>query len=344
MEIGILTDRSYRSRHIFMSPLYDFEDCIVNALGAELVHVPPRRSDLAGRCKRKLGIEGIKLNKTYDVLFCINMYPGQLHLDRVINWRQRSKKCICYIFDWFPNFDEGDLVPPYGMRHLQNVDLLCLSYKDPVAAVENFFKPPLLWVPQAIDPDIFNFVDQIDRGVAVYAFGRQPKNVIDKVQDYCVQNDLLMIYSVTDTHQPVLDPKKAQLLHAQTLLHAKTALNWSTDFVSPNKSLGFDPTTCRWYEAAAAGCISIGKQPSDNEFNELFPVPGAVQNISDGLDDLITILDGVLRDASEGLADARREISRHTLSNHTWYHRLAAILEAADVHAGINPDYGHYFS
>ncbi|MEI8348967.1 MAG: glycosyltransferase [Candidatus Omnitrophota bacterium] len=337
-KIGILTNRSDTS-YVFMHSVYDFEDCIVKATGGELVYVPPRKYDLVNKCKRKVKLDGVRLKDSYDVLFCVSLNFGTA-LEDVLNWRDRCKYCICYIYDTWPNitkYDEAAI-----RRTLKHVDLLCFSFPESISYFKILLNPLPFWVPQAINPDRFYYVPKLDRGVGVYMFGRQPQGVFEKVKSYCMSRNFLMMQHnrLPFPEGKVLDWEDAYTMHAQLLLHAKVTLNWTMQLTHPSRIIS--STTTRWFEPAATGCLVIGNEPSDGEFQKLFPIPGFVRKVDNDFGNLTALIEEAIQDKDS--EDLRRQLAEHTRNHHTWYHRIARMLNRAKLSHLLKSEYQKYLT
>ncbi len=334
--IGVLTSRTGQSQPLFMSTVYDFEDCIVKATGAELISVPPPKRDFASKVKRRFDLEGIHLKNSYELLFCISMDLVNSPLRRVMNWRERCNYCILYAYDAFPR-----IINQYEslLQHssIQNVDLICISFSEVIPHFQMLLKPPVFWIPQGVNPHRFYYVPDIQRGISIYAFGRQPKQLLNQVREYCLERNLLMLYSYGSADYPTQDWQEAYSLHAQQLLHTEVSLNWSVDFTSPERAGGISPTTCRWFEAAATGCLVIGQQPTEPEFQSLFPISGFIENVNDTGKNITDLVEKILKDKETN--NLRSTLAHYTRHHHTWYHRLTHMLMKANLIHLMKPEY-----
>lgn len=335
-KIGILTSRSNQSQPLFMSTVYDFEDCIVRATGAELISVPPPKRDFVGKVKRKFDLEGIYLKDSYELLFCISMDLINSPLRRVLNWRERCDRCILYAYDAFPG-----IINQYKhlLQHssVQKVDLICISFSEAIPYFKSILQPSTYWVPQGVNPHRFYYVPNLERGISVYAFGRQPSQLLNQVKRYCLDRNLLMLYSYGSADLLAQDWQEVYSLHAQQLLHTKISLNWSVESTSPERAGGISPTTCRWFETAATGCLVVGQQPTEPEFQSLFPILGFIENINDTSKDITDLVEKVLKDKETD--KLRSTLAHYTRHHHTWYHRLADMLMKANLIHLMKPEY-----
>lgn len=336
-KIGVLTNRS-EATCLVMHGVYDFEDCIVKATGAELIRVPPRRHDLIGKCKRKIKLDGFRLKDNYDLLFCVSL-DLNTQLTDVLNWRDSCKYCICYVHDTWPNLANNYLK---SMKQvLRKVDLLCFSLAESIPYFKTLLDPLPYWVPQGINPDRFYYVPGLNREIPIYLFGRQPEGVFEKVKSYCLDRNILMVYhyKLRFPGDTVLYWQSGHTLHAQLLLHSKITLNWGMHASTPWRLIS--PVTSRWFETSATGCLVVGREPSDAEFKKLLPVPGFVRNVDNEFNNLIPLIEEAIQD--KGIEEIRRQVAEHTKNHHTWYHRIAQMLTRAGLAHLLKPEYHKYF-
>jgi len=335
-KIGVLTTRSEAS-YVFMHSIYDFEDCIVKATGADLIQIPPKKQDFLSKCKRKINLGGIRLKDSYDVLFCISL-DLNTPLAEIINWRERCKYCICYIYDSWPNISQN-----YSFsikRVLQKVDLLCFSFLEAIPYFKALLNPLPYWVPQGINPDRFYYVHGLNREIPIYLFGRQPDGIYEKIKTYCMEKNLFLArhYKMRFPGETVLDWQDGHTLHAQLLLHSKITLNWGMHLTTPSRLIS--PVTSRWLETSATGCLVVGREPGDKEFKKFFPMPGFVRNVDNEFNNLIPLIEEVIND--KGTEDLRKQLAEHTKNHHTWYHRVAQILIKAGLADLLKLEYRKY--
>lgn len=334
--IGVVSSRTEPS-YSFMHGIYDFEDCIVKATGAELIQVPPRKQDLISKGKRRINLGGIKLKDRYDVLFCVSL-DLNTPLTDVRNWRDCCKYCICYIYDTWPDIINNYLRSINSV--LKKVDLLCFSLSESIPYFKKILDPLPRWVPQGINPERFYYVPGLNREIPIYLFGRQPKGVFEQVKSYCIDNNILLVhhYKLRFPGETVLNWQDGYTLHAQLLLHSKVTLNWGMHVTHPWRIIS--PVTSRWFETSATGCLVVGREATDPEFKKFFPIPGFVRNVDDNLSNLFPLLEEAIRD--KGTEDLRRALAEHTKNHHTWYHRIAQMLVEANLTNLLRPEYYKY--
>ncbi|MFA5336717.1 MAG: glycosyltransferase [Candidatus Omnitrophota bacterium] len=335
-KVGVVTNR-WGISHLVMHGVYDFEDCLVRAMGAELIYIPPRKQDLINKCKRKIKLGGIRLKDSYDVLVCVSLDLNTVLTD-ILNWRDRCKYCICYMHDTWPNLASNYQQSIKNV--LRKVDLLCFSLYDSIPYFKTLLNPLPYWVPQAINPDRFYYVPGLNREIPIYLFGRQPNGVFEKVRSYCLNNNLFMAhhYKLRFPGETVLDWDSGHTLHAQLLLHSKVTLNWGMHLTHPCRLIS--PVTSRWFETSATGCLVVGQEPKGEEFKKFFPVSGFVRNVNKNLDNLIPLIEEAIYD--KGSEDIRRQVAEYTKNHHTWYHRIAQILTKAKLTHLLKPEYRKY--
>jgi Glycosyl transferases group 1 len=131
---------------------------------------------------------------------------------------------------------------------------------------------------QATDTSFFKPVPLSERVIQFSAYGRREPVFHEAVKDFCAANDFYYDYTMStswDKHTQELDLYRQYAWH---LNHSVFTFSWPVELTNPLRAGHLYPITCRWFEAAAAGTVMIGKPPGNILFKDLF-FAGAVKEL-----------------------------------------------------------------
>ncbi len=209
--------------------------------------------------KQNFTIEG-------DVAWHILMGPENYQLDIYKNWNKHFKIKILYIYDTLP------FQYPLIKRLFSNGDwdLLITSLNDAVDDLKKITGRQWHFVEQAADSELFAFVPFEERKIHFSSYGRRYAPVHETVKEFCNSNGLYYDYTTHDGRHPITDAKELYRQYAWHLCNSFFTFSWPIELTNPQRAGHLHPITCRWFEAAAARTIVLGKAPENEYFNELF--------------------------------------------------------------------------
>lgn len=275
--------------------LDDFQDEIARIAGASFVPISPRaalpklarkfpigtRYAALRRCLRTRGF-----SVSADVLWVVMMGPEHWALDVFRDWDRKVGFKILYLFDTM----ERQI--PAIRKVLQSCkwDLTITSFSGAVPYLEAGTGRKWHCVPQGVKLDRFRPSDGAARIIDFCSYGRRLGRIHASLQKFCASAGLQYDYTTTTGLRADTKPQEHYGLYAWHLKHSIFNLSWPVEITTPGRVRSFSPITCRWFEAAAAGNVIVGKAPRDPGFTELFG-PDAVVEVDPDLsdDDLETV-------------------------------------------------------
>jgi hypothetical protein len=104
---------------------------------------------------------------------------------------------------------------------------------------------------------------------------------------------------------------------------------------TPDETGGQVEVGCRYFEAAAAGCVLIGDVPPCTQFTELFGWPESVVEVDPGGSDIDAVISRLRADPRRESGISRRNVVE-SLLRHDWIYRWIEIYRIA----GVTPSAG----
>jgi hypothetical protein len=199
-----------------------------------------------------------------DVAWCILMGPENYKLDLYKNWANGCKIKILYLFDTLPH--QYPLIKE--LLNLNTWDILITSFNDAVIDLEKITGRKWYCVEQAADKHLFQPVPQNDRVIHFSAYGRRYPALHEALKEFCIHNGLYYDYTTHDAKHPVVDSTELYRQYAWHLTHSVFTFSWPVEMTNPGRAGHLHPITCRWFEAAAAGTVILGRQPNNEAFAE----------------------------------------------------------------------------
>jgi len=253
--------------------LRSFEEAIINETKAEVADIPPYR--FASKYLHHFG-HGMDraLYRRYfpkqsflpesDVMWYILMGPENYRLDLYKGWERKAKRRILYIYDTMPS------QYPVIKRLLSDNtwDILITSFNDAVDDLERTTGRKWHCVEQAADKELFKPAPLQERVIHFSSYGRRYPVLHDAVREFCKSNDLYYDYTTHDGRHPVVDSTELYRQYAWHVNHSIFNFSWPVELTNPQRAGHLRPVTCRWFEAAAAGTVIVGKAPSNPIFGE----------------------------------------------------------------------------
>ncbi|HTL07862.1 MAG TPA: glycosyltransferase [Chitinophagaceae bacterium] len=200
-----------------------------------------------------------------DVAWSILMGPENYRLDLFKGWQYGCRKKVLYIYDTMP------FQYPVIQRLFSNDnwDLLITSFNDAAADLEQLTGRKWHSLEQAADRNLFTPVPLQERLIHFSSYGRRYPALHEAIKDFCAARGLYYDYTTHDAKHPTADAKDLYQQYAWHLSHSVFTLSWPVELTNPARAGHLHPITCRWFEAAAAGTVILGKRPANEAFDEL---------------------------------------------------------------------------
>ncbi|HEY4014198.1 MAG TPA: glycosyltransferase [Polyangiaceae bacterium] len=333
--------------------LYEFEDIILDATGAEFgrvasldgLDISRQAYRLARRVTGSLTIasharpiRGTVLPKAkYDLFLPVFNHPHELFaLYTIEGWRERARFAACYICEAW----EGQL-PQYLMELLRSFDHVFVGVRSTVPAVAKMCGRPCSYLPMGVDA--LRFLPKFDergRAIDVCGIGRRSPVTHQALLDWALENDRFYYY---DTIQSgfvrgftkhltfrVSNAREHRILLSNLLKRSRYFIANRAWADKPDHTQGKEEIAARFYEGAAAGALMIGEPPDSDDFRSQFSWTDAVLPIRFHAPDVARVIRELDGDVAR-TARIRRESVANALLRHDWVHRLRTILEIAGI-------------
>jgi hypothetical protein len=311
--------------------LRSFESAIVEETGATTIDVPPYT--FAAKYMRHFG-QGMNrsIYRRYfpqqefrpagEVTWCILMGPENYRLDLYKGWQDRSGKKILYIYDTLPM-----QYPLIKRLFSDNTwDLLITSFNDSVDDLQQITGRKWLCVEQAADRDLFKPAAAEERIIHFSAYGRRYPRLHEALKEFCAEKGLYYDYTTHDGHHPIVDSPDLYRQYAWHVNHSLFNISWPVELTNPQRAGHLRPLTCRWFEAAAAATVIVGKSPANPAFASWLDEDLVVNLDPDGSrEELLKQLNDIWDDRERLLTNALR-IRAENVHRWTWNDRVRRIL------------------
>jgi hypothetical protein len=262
----------------------DFQDEIARIAEASWVEIPRRAGFRSLGRKFTLGTRYAGLRRFIrtrgfsleaDVLWVVMMGPEHWQLDLFRDWDRKIGFKILYLFDTLAS------QIPAIRKVLKSCkwDLAITSFSGAVPHLEAATQRKWHCVPQGVKLSRFRPSEGAGRNIAFCSYGRRLGRIHATLKRFCESADLHYDYTTTAGLQAGTKPQEHYGLYAWHLKHSIFNLCWPVELTNPGRAASFSPITCRWFEAAAAGDVIVGKVPRDPGFSEMFG-PDAVMEIN----------------------------------------------------------------
>jgi len=258
--------------------LRDFEDVIEGMTrGKSFEH--PRR-DLMQPVARKMA-HGCRLSffrpivlKRHiefdcDFLWIPLMGPEDFQLDLFKGWDRKARYKILYLFDTFPH--QYKLIKK--ITHQFKFDLLVTSFEESVSELTKVCDQRWHCVPQGVRLERFypRYPAAEERPpIQITAYGRRDKDTHAAVKKFCQEHQFWYDYTSAKNRELSIPAAEYYQIYAAHLGSSYLSFNWAVEFTHPQRAGGISAITCRWFEAAASGCVLVGKAPKCSEFKKIF--------------------------------------------------------------------------
>jgi hypothetical protein len=314
--------------------LDDFQDEIARIAGASFVDIPQGTGfgNLGKKfpiSTRYAGLRRFLRSRSFsvsaDVLWVVMMGPENWVLDLYRDWDRKVGFKILYLFDTM----ERQIPVIRKVLESSKWDLAITSFSGAVPHLEAGTQRKWHCVPQGVKLERFRPSDGAARMIDFCSYGRRLGRIHASLKRFCESAGLHYDYTTTAGLRPDTRPQEHYTLYAWHLKHSLFNLCWPVELTTPGRVESFSPITCRWFEAAAAGNVIVGRAPRDPGFTELFG-PDAVVEVNPELsdDDFQTVW-RKLWDLRRPHLEATRQRYRAYSSQWSWEARVRQILHLA---------------
>ncbi len=257
-----------------------------------------------------------------DILWYVLMGPEDYRLDLYKDWDKNTKLKILYLFDTFPS--QYSLIKK--LCDSQNWDILITSFSEAVDDLQKITGRKWNCVEQAAAADLFKPVKLVERQIHFSSYGRRLPLLHKCLIDFCNSNDLYYDYTTHDGKHPISDPLDLYKQYAWHLMHSQFTFSWAVEITNPLRAGHLHSITCRWFEAAAAGTIILGKEPKNDSFEKYFGTGTVVPIDYSNTDSIFRQLEYVMANKSQ-LSDYSISLSRRLEKYNNWNERVHRILK-----------------
>lgn len=269
--------------------------------------------------KKSFPVEG-------DVLWYILMGPENYELDLFKDWYHTAKHRVVYMYD--------TLEPQFNLiKNLFSDDLFNLritSFNDAAPYLEKLTQSKWHVIEQAVPASLFTYVPVQEKVIDFSSYGRRFPAFHKVLLEFCKSNRLYYDYTTHDARHPTATEEELYRQYAWHLSHSKFTVSWPVELTNPQRAGRLHPITCRWFEAASAGTVIIGKKPDNPLFNQLLDekLVTAIDPFQDK-GSTWKKLDQIYAD-KEALLHQAHAIQQANAHRWTWKNRVSRMIELLD--------------
>jgi hypothetical protein len=343
--ILILSQRGYNSK-VWMTMPYEFEDVISAIDDAEIISPTLRaQSRVAGFVRRQydearssLGlyreanIDSIRLDRDYEMFFCVIAFPGQLPLlKKMRNLRQRCRRAVCFLTEFWSHELAQEKRNLSILEDLQ-FDFVFFPHPTPLPVLKDFLGGRCQFLPCGVDCVRFSpYPKPPRRSIDCLSIGRRPPMTHQGLLQLAERGDFHYIYDTARDFNVAYHQEHRRLI-ANWIKRSRYFIAYKPSV--DRKAEGRDEIIAsRFFEGPAGGAVILGSAPACKEFQELFDSPDAVIPIPfncANIGDIIAELDS----QPQRLAAASHNNIVNCLARHDWVYRWEHILKALDMKPG----------
>jgi hypothetical protein len=309
------------------------ENTIIETANAEVVNLPDYgREKLLEKAQHGMRLSPLrklirkkKLNIEADVVWCILMGPENMMLDLFTGW-QHIKHRIVYLFD--------TLVPQFplikSLFSSDDFNIKITSFNDAKEDLEKITSKKWHVIEQAATEGLFYSVPFEQKQIQFSSYGRKWPALHEALLEFSKSKNLYYDFTTHDAKHPIVEPELLYRQYAWHLNHSLFTFSWPVELTNPSRAGHLHPITCRWFEAACAGTVMIGKKPGNEKFDEyLFPNAVVEMDPSEKMDGMLEKLEKIW-DMRKNLYDRAYEQQKTHYSAMIWSNRVRRMLELID--------------
>ncbi|HTS81528.1 MAG TPA: glycosyltransferase [Myxococcaceae bacterium] len=334
--------------------MYEFEDLMVELLGAELVC--PTDFERIERVRRaykllRFGTGSSRLASLVspaagtlraggrrELFLAVFNHPHELFaLEALRGWRESARFAACYVCEAWES-----LLPGYLLELLRGFDHVFLGVEGACKAVARITGRPTTYLPMATNT--LRFAPPPGpwpRTIDLCGIGRRSPITHAALLAHAESEGLFYYYDTIQRGRGkgtltfrVIDPREHRLLFANLLKRSRYFIANRAWADQPSLTGGKDEIASRFYEGAAAGAVMLGEPPDTDDFRRQFDWPDAVVQTPFHAPDIGETVKAL--DADPVRVNAiRTEGVVQSLLRHDWSHRLRVVLEAAGMRPSL---------
>ena len=308
------------NRLMYQCFMYEFEDVVhsvdrVDLLAppsqntSELQHLTHRAKNIVRKSVGRLpigDIEPIAIERDYDLLFAVLQFPWQaIYLNRLKDWRRRCRKSACFLAESWTTMLTNSA---NFFRILSEVDYIFTHSEISAAALSHFLGKRCYCLPFAVDTERFSpGLLNPARSIDVLGIGRTSPGVHQALLELTYRGNLFYHFDTAQTFQ-VRDYLEHRVMLAELLKRSRFCLAYKHNVSMAQLTGGDEALAPRFFEAAAAGAVTLGIPPDCSEYRACFDWQDAIVHFPyepDRLEEILSTLD----DQPERLASASRNNS-----------------------------------
>lgn len=290
----------------------------------------------SGLAQRFAAAPQVRLTRNYDLFLPVFNHAYELYtLACVPGWRERCKKAVCFINEYWPTQN----LPDYLLDMLGQFDQVYVAMHQAVDSLRERSSAPITYMPLAVDVQTFAPLPRpAARSINVCNIGRRSDITHQAFLAIARERRIHYHYdtAAASGHNKaqrtfiVEDPAAHRMLLASTLRR-------SCYFIANRAQLGNaeyesqrDEISGRFAEGAAAGTVMLGEAPRTEVFKQLFDWQDAVIHLPYDSADAAERLAELDADPAR-LDRARRQGVHNAALRHDWVHRLRTMFESVDL-------------
>ena len=284
------------------------------------------------------------LDKEYELFFPVFNSPFELFsLYHLKNWREKSKKAVCYISEvWVKYIEKSN---QYLLNFLKNFDHIFLGVNHSTEMVAHITGRPCTYLPPAVDALKFcPYSLDVPRSISVCSLGRRSPITHQALlaateRGKIYHFDTLKTTGMKDAKLQktfrVSNAREHRLVLSNILKMSRYFIANRANANEPLKTRGQEEFGYRFFEGAAAGTVMLGDAPTTNKFKQYFHWPDAVIKIpfdTPNIGEILAELDA----QPERLARIRRDNVVNSLLQHDWVYRLKEVYQTVGLEPTMN--------
>jgi len=328
MKHALVTDLSLNGYEYGV--LRAFEDAIVEYTGAMVIALPGElgivkkkmgHSMRLGPYRRYLPVKTLHIEA--DVIWCILMGPENFRLDLFKDWMKLAKYRIVYLFDTLDH--QFELIKKLFSDDSFNIRIT--SFNDAVPFLKKLTNKKWYSIEQAVPDHLFSSLPFEERLISFSSYGRRLERFHEVLIDFCKKKNLYLDFTTHDGKHPSVGARDLYHQYAWHLQHSLFTISWPVEITNPTRAGRLHPITCRWFEAASAGTVIIGKSPENPGFKKAL-LPNLVTEIDPfaSKEDIFRSLEEIWETRRALAEQAHKRSLRHS-RDWTWKSRITEIME-----------------
>ena len=325
--------------------IYELEDLLTNLESAQLhAPIPDRGFDIARKIYRGAkyisGSDNLALNVApfpqelvleheYDLLFAVLDNPWQFHLlESIKGWRDKCRHTACFITEmWQPDLKSTRLFKePWS-----SFDHIFLGVTECVAGLNELIKPPVTYVPPAVDTLRFSpYPNPPQRLIDVSCVGRRPTGIHDALVKRAEQDNFFYYHDTLRGKLEIGNPREHRILLANLFQRSRYNITNYAKFNSTEETGGTQEIGYRFFEGAAAGTVMLGLPPAGDAFPRYFDWEDPIIEVDLSGTDVVDAI-AELDTQPERLEQISRRNVANCLLKHDWSYRWRDMLATFDL-------------